>query len=72
MVALNVFLWLLWCEQGLLPPETSDSELNLSDGEIIVTPVVKMHLKSGEFGLGDCVKLDSVISGRPEPEVTVF
>ncbi|CAL8129596.1 unnamed protein product [Orchesella dallaii] len=54
--------------KGLLPAETSDSELNISDGEA-VKPSVKMPLKDVRARVGESLRLDCVIVGNPEPEV---
>lgn len=54
--------------KGLLPAETSDSELNISDGEA-VKPIVKIPLKDARARVGDHLRLDCVIVGNPEPEV---
>lgn len=54
--------------QGIVPPETSDSEHNVSDVETL-KPAVKMQLKDVKVKAGESVKLDCVIVGHPEPEV---
>ena len=51
-----------------MPNETSDSEFH-SDMEP-VKPKVKMGLQDTEVREGEKVRLDCVIAGQPEPEVS--
>ena len=52
-----------------MPNETSDSEFH-SDMEP-VKPKVKMGLQDTEVREGEKVRLDCVIVGQPEPEVSI-
>lgn len=61
--------------KGLLPAETSDSELNVSEDDGIgasgpeIQPCVKMPLMDAKVRVGEGIRLDCVIIGNPEPEV---
>lgn len=56
--------------KGLIPVETSDSEV-ASDLELI-KPSVQLSLKDISVFEGKTVRLDCIIVGQPEPEVSVF
>lgn len=56
--------------KGLIPVETSDSEV-ASDLELI-KPSVQLPLKDISVFEGKTVRLDCIIVGQPEPEVSVF
>ncbi|XP_068967253.1 titin isoform X4 [Bombus flavifrons] len=57
--------------KGRLPHETSDSEFACSDMEPVV-PKIQMPLKDLKVQEGLSVRLDCVIVGQPEPEVSVI
>lgn len=57
--------------KGRLPHETSDSEFACSDMEPVV-PKIQMPLKDLKVQEGLSVRLDCVIVGQPEPEVSVL
>lgn len=57
--------------KGRLPHETSDSEFACSDMEPVV-PKIQMPLKDLKVQEGHSVRLDCVIVGQPEPEVSVL
>ncbi|XP_076758852.1 uncharacterized protein LOC143428086 isoform X1 [Xylocopa sonorina] len=57
--------------KGRLPHETSDSEFAGSDMEPVV-PKIQMPLKDLKAQEGRSVRLDCVIIGQPEPEVSVI
>lgn len=57
--------------KGRLPHETSDSDFACSDMEPVV-PKIQMPLKDLKVQEGLSVRLDCVIVGQPEPEVSVL
>lgn len=57
--------------QGRIPTETSDSEVTSDIDVEPVKPSVQMALKDTTVTEGQSARLDCVIVGQPEPEVSV-
>lgn len=57
--------------QGRIPTETSDSEVTSDIDVEPVKPSVQMALKDTTVTEGQGTRLDCVIVGQPEPEVSV-
>lgn len=68
-----LFLELLLClaHQGRIPTETSDSEVTSDVDVEPVKPSVQLALKDTTVTEGQSARLDCVIVGQPEPEVSV-